>query len=135
MHREHAGSQGRAEDIAQQKSDAGFIHAAHVVEVAAAAGPLAVADGEAGLTDGRKVRRPARALHAPGEAKVGIDLPVEDLLFLELTDAWGRPIFRSPGAFENALGVSLRIEDPALALFRGMRIRSSVASGWPASRA
>ncbi len=60
-------------------------------------------------------------------APPGIDLPVEGLLFLELTDAWGRPIFRSPGAFENALGGSLRIEDPALPLFRGMRIRSSVA--------
>jgi signal transduction histidine kinase len=58
-----------------------------------------------------------------------VELPVQDLLFLELSDVWDRPIFRSPGAFEPALGVSRRIEDPALGPFRGMRIRSSVARG------
>ena len=61
-------------------------------------------------------------------APPGLELPA-DVLYLELSDAWGRPIFSTPGAFDPVLGISRRVEDPALGPFRGMRIRSSVASG------
>ena len=61
----------------------------------------------------------------PASSTRGVDRNA--LVALDLTDAWGRAIFRSGGAFEPAFGISEKITDPAAGVFRGMTLRSSVA--------
>jgi signal transduction histidine kinase len=50
-----------------------------------------------------------------------------DLVSLQLSDAWGREIFHSGGAFDPAFGTSEKLTDPAAGIFRGMTLRASVS--------
>ncbi len=50
-----------------------------------------------------------------------------DLVSLDLSDARGRALFHSGGAFDPAFGVSEKIADPASGVFRGMTLRASIS--------
>jgi signal transduction histidine kinase len=50
-----------------------------------------------------------------------------DLVSLDLTDAWGRQLFHSGGTFDPAFGISEKIADPAVGIFRGMTLRASIS--------
>ncbi len=49
------------------------------------------------------------------------------LVSLGLSDAWGREVFHSGGAFDPAFGISEKITDPGAGVFRGMTLRASIA--------